>query len=653
MIDTIAAFDGRIAKVQGPARSGKTEALVRRCACLIQNGVAPETILVEVSSAFAAQAFRRRLRKALGDQERAADAVCVSTALDACVAVLDTAAARQATGRAPRLLNAAEYNFFLEDMKTLGQPIRRLRKTLDYFYRQMSDLEPRESWMIGGEEEAVLAHMERVLTLRNAMLVQEAPALCADFLRSDAGAEARGRFACVLCDDFQNMSHAEQTCLCLLADKQLIVCGNPNELQAQRSAHPYVKGFTQFEIVRRDVETFALSGAFGNPAITAFADGLCDHGDMDPAFKAGKAVDVAAGAAGTSGAGDGVMSVKWATPEEEINGLTKYLRVTLDAEENLHEGRTCVLVPNKRWALMMEKVLKQRGFAVSCAGAFSGLGGDPRESARARALVAYTKLNLLADPTDATAWRSWCGFDNYLTNSDAWNGLQDYADEQGLPILDALAQAAQDADAEKPFLRAGALAERWRDGQDYLAKNAGRKGFSLLRAIGADGLPEFEEAERVIVGDEDAATLFQMMQSFVTDPAFPEDPHVLHVAAYGTLCGTEYDNLFVVAAVDGLMPRRDAFEVVSTEEDREAVMNAERHAFYTSVSKANRRLVFSHFSKAALELAERTKMQVARVKAENGERVAIVRPTSFLSEAGNAAPSTVGGQALLAEQGLI
>ena len=651
MIDTIAAFDGRIAKVQGSARSGKTEALVRRCAHLVQHGIAPETILVEVASAFAAQGFRNRLRRALGpDLERAADAVRVGTALDACVAVLDEPAARKATGRQPRLLNAAEYNFFLEDMKALGQPVRRLRSTLDRLYRQMSDLEPRESWLVGGEEEAVLAHMERVLSLRGAMLVQEAPGLCSGFLQSDAGAGARGGYAYVLCDDYQNLSRAEQTCLDLLADRQLIVCGNPNELQARREASPCAQGFTRFETLRRDVQVFTLEGAFGNPGGAAFCDGLCDHGDMDPAFKAGAAQPTTADAATVA---KGVASVKWGTPEDEVNGIAKHLRAVLDAEEDLHESRTCVLVPNKRWALMAQKALRQRGFNVSMAGAFSGLGGDPRESARARALVAYTKLNLLADPSDATAWRSWCGFDNHLTNSDAWNGLQDYAEAQGLPNLDALARAAQVAQSgSEPFLRAGTQAERWREGQDYLATNAGRKGFSLLRAIGADGLPEFEEVARAREGDEDAERLFQAIRAFAADPTFPEDPHVLHVASYETMCGTEYDNIFAVSAVDGLMPKRAALDTTSAEEDREAAMNAERRAFYSSASKANRRLVISHFSRASLELAERTKMQVARVKAENGQRVAVVRGTAFLSEAGNAAPSTIGGQALLAEHGL-
>ena len=116
--------------------------------------------------------------------------------------------------------------------------------------------------------------------------------------------------------------------------------------------------------------------------------------------------------------------------------------------------------------------------------------------------------------------------------------------------------------------------------------------------------------------------------------------------------GLTDDDVAAIAAVDGFMPRRDAFEVISTEEDRERIMNEERRLFCNSVSKASKRLVVSYFSKAPLELAERAKMQVVRVKAEGNGRVASVRPTAFLAEAGNAAPVTTGGQALLAQHGL-
>lgn len=642
MIDDIASFDGRIAKVQGPARSGKTEALVRRAGRLVRAGVDPTSILVETTNGFAAQAFRQRLAVALDDefaQEAARVRVC--TALDACVEVLDAPAARAHTGRVPRILTAAEYNFLLEDMKTLGAPIRKLRRMLAYFYQQMDNLEPRSSWRIGGEEEAVLGHLTSTLAARGAMLAQEAPELAVEFLKSEAGAASRAAYAYVLCDDFQNLSRAQQTCLCLLADSQLIVTGNPNQTVEVATEHPDPHGFAQFHAVRRNVETFALEGAFGDLAITAFVDALCDHGDMDPAFKAGRAAKTAAGA---------LEAVKWSSPEDELNGLTKYLRSIIDEEEDPHESRTCVLVPNKRWATMAATMLRKRGFDVSTAGSMTGLGGDPRESARARGLVAYTKLALLADPHDMTAWRSWCGFDNYLTNSDAWASLMSYADEQGLSLYDALAAVAE-AEAE-PFLRAGVLAERWQEGQDFIAKNAARRGFSLMRAVGGTELPEFEAVNAELVGDEDAEAVYRLVRRTVTEPVWPENPHVLHVATYDALCGAEYDRILVMGAVDGFVPSRDAFEVISTEEAREEVMNRERRRFANAVSKANEHLVISFFSKADLELAERSKMQVARVKSEDGKRVAVLRPSSLLAEAGNAAPATSGGQNLLAERGL-
>ena len=45
-------------------------------------------------------------------------------------------------------------------------------------------------------------------------------------------------------------------------------------------------------------------------------------------------------------------------------------------------------------------------------------------------------------------------------------------------------------------------------------------------------------------------------------------------------------------------------------------------------------------------------MQVARIRSEGNERMALVRPSVFLSETESARPSTMGGQALLAAIGL-
>ena len=119
------------------------------------------------------------------------------------------------------------------------------------------------------------------------------------------------------------------------------------------------------------------------------------------------------------------------------------------------------------------------------------------------------------------AWRSWCGFDNALTNSDAWMGLQDFAEAEGLTLYQALQQVGNAGfGAKEPFLRARTLAEKWRSGQDFLEKNATRRGFGLMKAIGAEGISEFEAVAADMVGDETAKTLLELEQAAISDPVW-------------------------------------------------------------------------------------------------------------------------------------
>ena len=38
-----------------------------------------------------------------------------------------------------------------------------------------------------------------------------------------------------------------------------------------------------------------------------------------------------------------------------------------------------------------------------------------------------------------------------------------------------------------------------------------------------------------------------------------------HICLPQNLCGTEYDNMFVVGCIDGFFPQRNAFEVIGTD----------------------------------------------------------------------------------------
>ena len=646
MMAEIAAFDGRTAKIVGPARSGKTEALLRRAAAAVAAGCAPEDILIETSTAEAARVARRRLVDALAaagvqDVEDIAGRITVACAQQVCLAVLETPEARATTGRTPRVLAPFECNFFLEDMKTLGTPARRLRSELGHIKKQWCALAPEDDWAVG-EEKDVLELAHRLLGATNAMLEDEVAYLCGRYLQSDAGAGARQRFALVLADDFQNLSAAQQTCLCLLARDQLIVAGNPDETVGAATSCPSPEGFATFDTLRRNVATFTLDTAFGNPNVTAFCDAVARAGNGE-----------ALAADRREGTIRDIATVKWNAPEEEFNGLTRYLFAENTADPETVEADLCVVVPNKQWAVVFERMLAKRGFTVSSLG-FERLAGDPRDMSRARALVAYTSLNLLADPKDLFAWRAWVGFGNYLTYSDGWHFLLEWCDEHGAGVLEALeaAAAARAAGDDEPFPRAERLSERYEAGREMIAAHAGRRGHNLLAALGADKLPDFAALADALAGDEDAATLYAMMRKTQFFPTHRANVRAVRVSSYEQLCGCGYRALYVAGCVDGFMPARDAFEVVSTDADRARVRERDRRAFAAGAAKAEDTLLFSTFSRAPLELAERTKMQVARVRMEDGERIAQVRPTCFLEEAGAAAPITLGGQALLADLGI-
>ena len=60
-----------------------------------------------------------------------------------------------------------------------------------------------------------------------------------------------------------------------------------------------------------------------------------------------------------------IATVKWNTPDEEFNGLTRYLFAVNAENPEAAQSDLCVVAPNKQWAHAFEQMLVRRGFAVS------------------------------------------------------------------------------------------------------------------------------------------------------------------------------------------------------------------------------------------------------------------------------------------------
>lgn len=655
MLTTIASCNSRIVKVEGPACSGKTEALVRRAAELLKAGIDPEQVFVAVATGFAADAFRARLTCALpADLAMAAQRVAVGRPLDACCAVLGQERARELTGRVPRILNDAEQVFFLEDLKTLGQKPARLRNMLMFFCAQWSKFEDEAEWVLPGEEEGVLAHARMVLGSTGAMLRHEAPYLCGKLLASEKGRFLAGRYACVLADDYQNYSHAEQVCLGLCARDQFVVAGDASRVTRVNTDYPHPRGFENFERLRRNVEVFELRGSFGIEGALGVEKALRARiRDAAPAQlpnpgerpAAGDRGRICAAACGETSCGD-TLFLLWQTPEAELAGVARAVRAYLAADPSRCASDVTVAVPTARWGSLVRCALAAEGIAASTAGLGPRLGGDPRGAGYHDALTSYVALCLAADPHDMVAWRAWTGFDNAITNSESWSIMYRRAADAGLPLYDVLASVAADPQEKDPALKAAVLHRSWNAGQRVIESCRDLCGRELAGALGMVGQPVFGEVVDAVGADEGAVALRDRVRRYLSEPTWPEGPGLVRIALCENLCGVHVPCLIMPGMVNGMLPSRDVFEIDKTDDARRRTLDEGRAHLRCCLAAGTDCLVVSTFAQAGLELAEKSRMRVERIASVGGQRVCVVSPSLYFDEAVGAFSGFADGEAV-------
>lgn len=634
MSKELSQYNGRIAKIEGPARSGKTEILVQRCARLLEQGVDPASILVVASSQLACDRFRQRLKDALSTeyQERSSG-VIVSRALDVCVSILDTPTARNVTERSPRILNESEYLFFVEDLKTLGLKNQRLHNMLLFFYAQWSEFADEKGWIIPGEETTVLDHAHALLDGYGAMLRYEAPYLCGNLLLSDAGSSLAKQYDYVFCDDFQNLSRAEQTCMCLCTRNQLLVCGNTVQTTNVNSDYPHPQGFERFERLRKNVDVFTLTEQYGIDQALQFGEALCDNKE-EPSFPTQARADLDSHAA----------FLAWNTPENELNGTGNLVKALGETSPDINPCDTIIAVPNKRWGRLVQAALGNQALSTSAAGLFPRIEGNPRTRGRHDSLTAYIKLNLVAHPCDPIAWRAWTGLDDALTNSEIWKRIHAKAQEEGQSLYETLKSFVEhEAASASELPKLSALKDSWTSGQHVISSCSSLTGSELVDALGLRTLPVFEDVLRALTGTEDAPSLFKLVHKTLANPCFPEDKSLVHLALYENLCGLDYPCVIMPAMVDGMIPFRDAFDDAKSDEEQKVVLEKDRKRLYSCISKGTKFLFCSAFSQTDIETAERTKMKVARIISDKGKRVARLNRSIFFENAKVTADNFIQG----------
>lgn len=322
---------------------------------------------------------------------------------------------------------------------------------------------------------------------------------------------------------------------------------------------------------------------------------------------------------------EGITLVKWSSFEDELDGVARFLQKRLETGQ-VRPERCCVFVPNRQWLQLACKALERRCMVTVSTANGIRLSSDPRKTAACAPLLAYARLFLLAEPLNPLAWRLWTGIGKQDLGAGAWAEFCETILQNRKLEHECLIEASNSS-----LLISTSIA----DGLAFIEAKSELKGFSLMKACGIDAVPEMYRYLEQVGGEEDAASLLGFVRQLVSGPVFVNDPAAVRVCTLDALPAAEFDIVCVLACVDGFVPGP------SLHGDAARLM---RHAS----SRAARELLLSYFCKADEKVASQMKMAVARIKPEQGVRMAMLRPSPLFARACEACPGSLSGEAFLA-----
>lgn len=622
------------ALIEGGIGCGKTAALIARVATFLEDGAAPEDMLVLAATPDAARVLGARLTEAAGERGAAIEVTC---AREVALGLLASEEGRAFSGRAGRLVTPLELGFIMEDMKTSGLKQRRLREMLKFFYRNWTELaggaDDDDRWLIPGEEADTHALLKDVLRFTGGILEPEAAAMAVRFLLACPEVLASAQRTHVLVDDYQMHSRASQHLANLLARDSVTVAADPTAVVEVFDSYPYGEGIGEFTQANEGCERVVLSESRACASAARAANRLR------------ASLDAGAAPSDTETEGASFTALEAADPAAEMAAVADAVQVALEAGTN--PSSIYILAFHPAWERRIARALEARGIAAALPIRGRVAAGDYRDLDRCAPARLLTALALVADPTDALAWRAWCGFGDYLANSAAFADMRAEGETQGKGLVAMLEKVAVAAPEEGfPGTGIGRILDAYRAGRALVERLQDLEGNELIGAL-ADALDlSAEERERTVQlasaltapepgvnAPSDARAMIARARQRMNAPVFETtEGHVL-IGDSAHLTGLTPATLVLCGFVNGFFPTRDFFDATVTTPDKQKLVRAtDTRRLYAAAGKATQRLTASWFTSIGLVEAETLKLEIGRVKLRRGERIAVTAPSIYLAD---------------------
>ena len=615
----IAGLDHTPIRVLAGPGTGKTFALMRRVARLLQGGAMANRILVYTFTRTAARDIEGELAELGVD---GANAVRAGTLHAFCFGLLGQEEVLDTTGRVPRPLLVFEERFLLKDLNgaefgTIYDRRRRLQAFNAAWARLQSET---PGWPVDPIDRVFERELSRWLRFHEAMLIGELVPESLRYLRENPASPHRATYEHILVDEYQDLNRAEQVLLDLLAEKgQLIVVGDEDQsIYSFKHAHP--DGIADFDATHAETHDEQLDECRRCPRrVVELAGALIANNQVRTPRVLLQRLENPEGE---------VLVLQWGSMEEEAQGIAEIIHQRIQ-EEEVELGRVLVLAPRRQFGYAVRDALNSHGvYAHSFFHEQALDEGDAQE--------AFTLLTLLANRQDRVALRCWCGFGSPSLRHNAWARLQVHCEETGESPWGVL-ERLESGDLTIPY--AGPLVKRFQELQESLSEFEPLRGQPLVDAVfpvQGEWTGPVRYLAAAIEGDTfDAEELRESLRVSITQPELPTDVDYVRVMSLHKSKGLTADLVAVVGCIEGLVPTLTE----GTPAERAASLEEQRRLFYVAVTRTKRVLILSSVTQLPRDLAYR---MGAQIRGGNPAQSATVAST-FFHELGPTRPAAILG----------
>lgn len=573
--DIASSTNLRVRVVAGPG-TGKSFAMKRRVARLLEQGIAPGSILPVTFTRVAAEDLHREL---VNMDVAGSDGLTGVTLHSLAMRMLMRNHVLGATGRVPRPLNDFELEPLICDlMGTHGgkKAVKNFKRAYEAAWSRLQHEQP--GYVLNPADAAFQQDLLNWLRFHRAMLIGEVIPQLYQYLRNNPAAQERIEFQHILVDEYQDLNRAEQSVIELLSDHAhvCIVGDDDQSIYSFKHAHP--DGIREWLVANAGADDLGLDDCRRCPTrVVQMANSLVGHNQIRPVPRV--LVPLPA-----NGLGD-VRIVQYQSLANEVNGVANIIAGMV--ANGTPPGDILVLAQRGVIGTPIYEALVALQVPVRSYYAETELNAS-------EARRAFAKLKLLVDRDDRVALRWLVGIDGNDWHAAGYRRVRNHCEASGLTPWQALEQIA-----------AGNLSLPYTGGiritfNDLVAELDALEALPDLASIIDELFPAAQIATRDIRqlslgilaemdmeegtdGEDIKREFLSQLQEAINQPDIPSEIQDVRIMSLHKSKGLSAPVTIIAGCIQGLLPKQPDSTLPVAQQALE--MEEQRRLFYVGITR--------------------------------------------------------------------